>query len=383
MKTNGKHPLIEMREIYKIFETAAGEFTALKGVNTNFYQGEFVSVVGKSGSGKSTLVNMISGIDRPTSGEVVIDGIPIHDMKESDMAMWRGENLGLVFQFYQLLPILTLKENVMIPMQIAKKYSSSERERRAMDLLDQVGLTDVADKRPSAVSGGQQQAAAVARSLANDPPIVLADEPTGNLDTRSADRVFNLFRSMVNDGKSVLMVTHDHSLAQRAERTLLIADGEVINETIANTLPLLTHGQMLKATKGHKAMLFEPGEAIIQQGTPNDYFYMITDGLVDIFLTQMNQKLKVASLGEGQYFGEMELLKGADAQAIADIKANPHGPVEVIALNRQLFNELMAESTGQRQAIEEVAEKRMVEHKEAIKNGRLSFLKGIFQRDKS
>lgn len=383
MTNNGKHPLIEMRNIYKTFHTAAGEFTALKGVNTNFYTGEFVSVVGKSGSGKSTLVNMISGIDRPTSGEVVIDGIPIHKMKESEMAMWRGENLGLVFQFYQLLPMLTLKENVMIPMQIAKKYTASERDRRAMDLLDQVGLSEVADKRPSSVSGGQQQAAAVARALANDPPIVLADEPTGNLDSRSADQVFKLFKTMVQDGKSVLMVTHDHSLAQRAERTLLIADGEVINETIATTLPLLTHGQMLKATKGYEAMVFQPGEAIIQQGTPNDYFYMITDGLVDVFLTQMNQKLLVASMGEGQYFGEMELLKGAGAQAVAEIKANPHGPVEVVALSRQLFNELMGESAGQRQAIEAVAEKRMVEHKEAIKNGRRSFLKGFFQKDRS
>ena len=378
---NGKHPYIEMKDIYKIFSTAAGEFTALKGVNTNFFQGEFVSVVGKSGSGKSTLVNMISGIDRPTSGEVIIDGTPIHKMTESEMAKWRGVNLGLVFQFYQLLPMLTLKENVMIPMQIANKYSLSERERRAMDLLDQVGLAEVANKRPSSVSGGQQQAAAVARSLANDPPIVLADEPTGNLDSRSADRVFKLFQSMVEDGKSVLMVTHDHSLAQRAERTLLIADGEVINETIANTLPLLTHGQMLKATKGHEAMSFQPGETIIRQGEPNDYFYMINDGLIDVVLSHRNQKMQVASLGEGQFFGEIELLRGANALAVADIKANLHGPVEVIAINRQLFNELMGEATGQHQMIKEVAEKRMEESKEAIKNGHRSRFMRLFRRN--
>lgn len=226
----GASSLIQMRQIVKTFKTPAGDFTALKGIDADFYPGEFVSVVGKSGSGKSTLVNMITGIDRPTSGEVKIGDTYVHRLNESEMSRWRGRNLGIVFQFYQLLPMLSLLENVMLPMDISRLYTPAERERRALELLDRVGLAAVAHKMPAAVSGGQQQSAAIARALANDPPLIVADEPTGNLDSRAAAAIFELFEGLVAQGKTVIMVTHDPVLAQRAGRILRLADGEIVQD---------------------------------------------------------------------------------------------------------------------------------------------------------
>lgn len=226
----GASSLIQMRQIVKTFKTPAGDFTALKGIDADFYPGEFVSVVGKSGSGKSTLVNMITGIDRPTSGEVKIGDVFVHRLNESEMSRWRGRNLGIVFQFYQLLPMLSLLENVMLPMDISRLYTPAERERRALELLDRVGLAAVAHKMPAAVSGGQQQSAAIARALANDPPLIVADEPTGNLDSRAAAAIFELFEGLVAQGKTVIMVTHDPALAQRAGRILRLADGEIVQD---------------------------------------------------------------------------------------------------------------------------------------------------------
>jgi putative ABC transport system ATP-binding protein len=217
-----------MRQIVKIFRTPAGEFPALRGVDLDFHTGEFVSIVGKSGSGKSTLINMITGIDRPTSGEVRIDGVAIHELDESEMSRWRGRNLGIVFQFYQLLPMLSLVENVMLPMDFTNSYDPDQREARAQALLAQVGLADVAGQMPGSVSGGQQQCAAVARALANDPPIIIADEPTGNLDSRAADVVFGIFDDLATRGKTIVMVTHDDALAERATRLIRIADGLIV-----------------------------------------------------------------------------------------------------------------------------------------------------------
>jgi putative ABC transport system ATP-binding protein len=218
-------PFIVMHEISKVFKTPAGDFTALKNVTAHFYRGEFVSVVGRSGSGKSTLVNMLTGIDRPTSGTVSVGGVCIQDLSESQMSDWRGRNLGIVFQFFQLLPMLSLLENVMLPMDFCNQYHFDERADRAYELLKLVGLEGEADKLPAMVSGGQQQSAAVARALANDPPILVADEPTGNLDSRTAEAVFEIFQQLVDQGKTILMVTHDHSLAERTQRVLLISDG--------------------------------------------------------------------------------------------------------------------------------------------------------------
>jgi putative ABC transport system ATP-binding protein len=224
---NGNDHLIDLRQVAKIYETDAGTFTALKDVDLQVDTGEFVAVVGKSGSGKSTLVNMITGIDRPTSGEVLVGDTAVHTLKEGQMAVWRGRHIGVVFQFFQLLPTLTVVENVMLPMDFCNVYAMRERQEQAMHLLGQVEMTDHAHKLPTAVSGGQQQRVAIARALANDPPIIVADEPTGNLDSKTAESVFRLFEDLVDDGKTILMVTHDHDLAKRATRTVILSDGAV------------------------------------------------------------------------------------------------------------------------------------------------------------
>ncbi|MEZ4642106.1 MAG: ABC transporter ATP-binding protein [Chloroflexota bacterium] len=193
-------------------------------------KGEFVAVVGKSGSGKSTLINMITGIDRPTSGSIYVGDQAIHHLGEGPMAVWRGKTVGVIFQFFQLLPMLSCMENVMLPMDFGNMYTVKERKERALHLLEQVEMADQAFKLPSEVSGGQQQRVAIARALANDPPILAADEPTGNLDSKTADSVFSLFADLVNQGKTILMVTHDNELARRVSRTITIADGEIVDE---------------------------------------------------------------------------------------------------------------------------------------------------------
>jgi putative ABC transport system ATP-binding protein len=223
-------PLIEMRGINKIFKSGAGEFKALDDINLDFYRGEFVGIVGKSGSGKSTLANMITGIDHPSSGDITIEDQVINKMDESRMSVWRGNNLGIVFQFYQLLPMLTLLENVILPMDFCNCHEVAEREPRARELLALVGLQDLAEELPAMISGGQQQSAAIARALANDPPIMIADEPTGNLDTRTAESVFELFSALVEKGKTIIMVTHDPALAARTSRVVKLRDGKVVVE---------------------------------------------------------------------------------------------------------------------------------------------------------
>jgi putative ABC transport system ATP-binding protein len=223
-------PLIVMEDITKIFKTPAGDFMALQDITTCFYQGEFVSVLGRSGSGKSTLVNMLTGIDRPSKGTVCVQGECIQGISESKMSAWRGRNLGIVFQFFQLLPTLTLLENVMLPMDFCNVYAADERPARAMDLLRLVNLENFADKLPAAVSGGQQQTTAIARALANNPPVLIADEPTGNLDTHTADYVFSIFTQLVDQGKTILMVTHDETLAERTDRILRLSDGELVGD---------------------------------------------------------------------------------------------------------------------------------------------------------
>jgi len=223
-------PLIQLRGVVKTYHTPAGDFYALRGVDVDLFAGEFVAVVGRSGSGKSTLANMLTGIDRPTAGAVLVDGLEIQALGESEMARWRGRNLGIVFQFYQLLPMLTLLQNVMLPMDFSDLVPRGEREERALALLRQVGLEDAADQRPAAVSGGQQQSAAIARALANDPPILVADEPTGNLDSRAAARIVALFQALAERGKTILMVTHDADLAARATRIIRLADGRVVSD---------------------------------------------------------------------------------------------------------------------------------------------------------
>ncbi len=223
-------PLIELSEVVKAFEVEAGTFYALRGVDLSVRCGEFVAVIGKSGSGKSTLINMITGIDRPTSGEVNIGGVAVHKLTENQLAMWRGRNIGVVFQFFQLLPTLSVLDNIVLPMDFCGCYDTAERPRRALELLELVGLADQAGKLPTALSGGQQQRAAIARALANDPPILVADEPTGNLDSATADAVFSLFENLVAQGRTILMVTHDNDLARRVQRSVQVSDGRIVSD---------------------------------------------------------------------------------------------------------------------------------------------------------
>jgi len=219
--------LVNLEEVQKVFKTKAGPFTALRGVDLQIQPREFVAVVGPSGSGKSTLINMMTGIDRPTSGEVHVAGERLTALSENKVAKWRGKNVGVVFQFFQLMPTLTVLENVMLPMQYCNTYKGQRRER-AMEVLKLVEVPEVADKYPSQISGGQQQRSAIARALVNDPDLIVGDEPTGNLDTVSAGLVFELFGELVNQGKTIVMVTHDRELAGRIPRVEEVRDGLLV-----------------------------------------------------------------------------------------------------------------------------------------------------------
>jgi len=221
---------IQTQQLVKVYKTAAGDFTALKGVDLQVRHGEFAAMLGKSGAGKSTMVNLLTGIDRPTSGEIVVNGTAIHHLHEDQRSRWRGRNLGVVFQFFQLLPSLTLIENITLVMDFNNTYPLRERKERALQLLERVGIVEHAYKIPSRISGGQQQRVAIARALANDPPVIVADEPTGNLDSKTAHEIFDLFTSLVEHGKTLLVVTHDKEIATRAPRVIEMADGQIIHK---------------------------------------------------------------------------------------------------------------------------------------------------------
>jgi ABC-type lipoprotein export system ATPase subunit len=354
--------MIELHGIVKRFANAAGEFAVLKGVDLTINRGEFVSIVGKSGSGKSTLLNMVTGIDHPTDGQVVVNGTDIYTgITESQRSKWRGKNLGIVFQFFQLLPMLTLLENVMLPMDYADMYDFDERPKRALELLTLVGLEKFANKLPILVSTGQQQLAAIARAMACDPPLLVADEPTGNLDTRSADTIIRLFEGFVAQGKTVVMVTHDPSLTSRTHRNIVISDGEMIDETISKSLPQLRHRHMLEFTKVAQERSYQPGETIISRDQSVDYFFMIQNGEVDVVLLDAKKQEYVTSrLGKGEFFGEMELLHGG--KSIANVRAS-NQPVKVVIIPRADFTRVIDESPITAEAIGKIAQKRLDEHK--------------------
>ena len=354
---NGSNPsMIDLRQVDKYYQSAAGDYHALKSIDLCICGGEFVSIIGKSGSGKSTLLNMITGIDHPSTGEVYVNGTAIHGLNENQMAIWRGENLGIIFQFFQLLPALNLKQNVILPMDLAGKYTSRERRERAEHLLEIVGLTEHMHKLPSMVSGGQQQRAAIARALANDPPILIADEPTGNLDSKTAATVFGLFNQLVAEGKTVIIVTHDSSLAKHAHRTALIADGEIVNEYVAKALPTLTHHQLLAATHKLTPRHYEPGAMILTEGRNSDAFYIISKGTVDVILPRANQSDVIAvQLGPGKYFGEIEFFH--ERRSRASIRACESCPVEVLALDYETLSTLLNESEPTREALHQAADR--------------------------
>jgi len=225
MNENGL--LIHVEDLVKDYDGPAGPIHVLKKVNLQVKPGEFVGVRGPSGSGKSTLLNMITGIDHPTGGRVVVNGQDLLELGEDGLARWRGANVGVIFQFFQLLPTLTVLENVILPMDFARKWKPVERADRGLHLLEQMELSDQVHKLPSTLSGGQQQRAAIARALANDPPLLVGDEPTGNLDSKTADIVFSQFEALVKAGKTFLMVTHSNSLAKRIPRVIEVLDGQL------------------------------------------------------------------------------------------------------------------------------------------------------------
>ncbi len=355
------HPAILLQGVNKVYKNAAGKFVALKSIDMQIDYGQFISIVGKSGSGKSTLINMITGIDFPTAGEVVVGGQHIYKMSESKRALWRGRNMGVVFQFFQLLPTLTLLENTMLPMDYCKVYSIQERPKRAMELLSMVGLEEQAHKLPSSVSSGQQQSAAIARSLATDPAIILADEPTGNLDSRSAEIILNLFEELAASGKTVMIVTHDPSITQRTDQTVILSDGEIIDQAVARALPLLTHPQMLDATHQAKKAVYPPLTTIIRQGEPVDHFSMIIEGEVEIVVSNDGcGEMSLACLGPGQFFGEVELTSGQNS--IASVRASKSG-TELAELPKDEFYNLIDGSPLTRDALRKVADTRLAENR--------------------
>lgn len=226
-RSAGNHPLIALRNIGKSYATPAGVFPALREIDLEIADGQFVALVGRSGSGKSTLLNLIGGIDRPSQGEVMVAGTAVHQVPESALARWRGKTVGVVFQFFQLLPTLTVAENVMLPMDFCNERPARQRRDYALGLLNQMGIVEQADKLPSALSGGQQQRAAIARALANDPPIVIADEPTGNLDSETSRAVLDLFRQLTDRGTTVVIATHERDISGVIDRTIELVDGRL------------------------------------------------------------------------------------------------------------------------------------------------------------
>jgi ABC-type lipoprotein export system ATPase subunit len=336
------HPrqFISLENIVKVFTTPAGEFFALKNINMGFDQGEFTAIMGRSGSGKSTLINMITGIDHPTSGVVRIGSTELYKFKEGQMAEWRGKNLGIVFQFFQLLPTLTILENVILPMDYCNIHPPSEREHRAHDLLKRLDLDDFSDKLPAGVSGGQQQIAAIARSLANDPPIIIADEPTGNLDSRTAELVLNIFEQLAREGKTILIVTHDPILARRATRRIIISDGELVNEDVYHALPNLSHPEMLTISKLVTLRQFATGATIARQGGVDNGLIIISKGKVEVRRSRfLKHEELITTLQSGACISELDMLEipsmDLTFQAI-------EGPVEALCISLEQFNKLLS-----------------------------------------
>ena len=357
----GDRSMIDLRHVDKYYKTAVGDYRALTDVDLQIGAGEFVSIIGKSGSGKTTLLNMITGIDRPSNGEVWVNDTPVHGLNENQMARWRGKNLGVVFQFFQLLPMISVIENIMLPMDFCRMYTHPERRKRAMELLDLVELADHAHKLPTALSGGQQQRVAIARALANDPPVIIADEPTGNLDSKTAESVFALFNNLVEKGKTIIIVTHDSAMAKRTHRTALIADGEIVNEYVAKAMPTLSHTQLLLASKSAQQINFEAGAMVLAEGTNADTFYIVSHGTVEVILPRQNQSDVVAlQLGPGKVFGEMEFFH--EKKHRASIRASESGPVEVLAIGYEKLSELLNQSEVTREALNQMANKHQGEN---------------------
>lgn len=332
----------------------------LRNIDLKVNAGEFVAVIGKSGSGKSTLINMITGIDRPTLGEVIVGDVPIHALNEDQMAKWRGRSLGVIFQFFQLLPTLTVLENVMLPMELRQTYPQNQRKERALHLLSMVGLAEQYQKFPAAISGGQQQRVAIARALANDPDVLVGDEPTGSLDSKTADSIFRLFEDFVAQGKTILIVTHDRNLAGRVPRVVFIDDGEITDQHVASALPTLTQQELARVSSKLEPIKYAPGQVIINQGDPADSFYIIVKGNVDVLLRHPSgTEVSVGNLTQGQYFGESGLMEGG--ARTATVRAAEDSEVVVMQLDRDSFSSLMNNSDMTRDQVINLMRQRAIE----------------------
>jgi ABC-type lipoprotein export system ATPase subunit len=348
---------IKLQNVVKTFKSPAGEFTALKGISLGFDSGEFTAIMGKSGSGKSTLINMITGIDHPTSGVVKVGNVELGKMSEGKMAEWRGRAMGIVFQFFQLLPTLSILENTMLPMDYCNMYARSERETRAMDLLKLLGLSDMADKLPAALSGGQQQIAAIARALANDPPILVADEPTGNLDSQTEKLILDIFADLAARGKTILIVTHDPILAKRSTRRVLISDGEVVNEAIAHALGTLPHTHLLKIGRMATPRTFDPGTVIARQGTHTEGLIVITRGKMEVLNKRRLRPAEVVStLGPGDYMSSFDML--VDDAGELSFRATDEEPLETLCIILAKFDQYVSENPVIDHAMRKTAQER-------------------------
>ena len=351
---------IEVRGLQKSYPSPSGPVAALKGIDLRVQRGEFVAVIGKSGSGKSTFINMLTGIDRPSQGEILIGGTAIHTLSEGAMAEWRGRNLGIVFQFFQMLPTLTLLENIVLPMELNGLYQPRARRERAMQLLTLVQLQAHAHKLPAAVSGGQQQRAAIARALANEPALIIADEPTGSLDSRTAGQIFELFRSLAAQGTTILMVTHDDDLARRVDRAILIADGEVVHEHLAQSLWELSHDQLVEVKRRATNRQYQPGATIIHQGDVGEEFYILLEGNADVLVERPGGgETQVDLLHPGQWFGEAALI--GNGLRTATVRAAADSAVLVAALDGAAFGQLVDSSPALRERLGQLVEQNQLQ----------------------
>ena len=360
-----RKPGVRLLDVVKTYKTGEHEFTALKGVSAEFYPGTFAGILGKSGAGKSTLVNMITGVDTLTTGEIYVDDVPVHTLNENQMALWRGQNIGVIYQTFQLLPMLSLLDNVMLPIDFCGNYHPRRSRERAMELLTMVELEDHVRKLPSGISGGQQQRVAIARALANDPPIIVADEPTGSLDSVTAEIIFQIFETLVDRGKTIIMVTHDFSLAHRMSHNIYIADGEIISPHVAGNMTMLNSQQMLMMTHAHETRVYQPGEMVIQQDEPSDGFFIITGGEVDVMVLKRKKKsaeVLIERSGAGDYLGVLGLVNrnesGQSKPSPVSVRSTGETPLEVVFVPYDVMGKLMDDSEELNETLAVLAQKR-------------------------
>jgi len=287
LNPENKKEIIRLTSVAKVFHTSFGDYPALKGIDLTIEQGNLICILGKSGSGKSTLINIMAGIDYPSSGKVIINGVDLEKKSEGDISVWRGKNLGIVFQFFQLLPSLSVLENVLLAMDFCGTYPKLKREERARSFLRDLDIEELAEFLPNSLSTGHQQCAAIARAMANDPPIILADEPTGNLDSKTGEMVIHIFKKLVSQGKTVIMVTHDRKLAQNADRILVIKDGNLIKENLSRNFFDLSEQLFSKIIEKSEVIHRKSGELIFESLLGMTWFCIVDKGSVELKVDHM------------------------------------------------------------------------------------------------